>query len=76
MDQGVWKILVDTACAKTVAGEAWLSAAVAYLWERYGYVVDIVPDDEPFRFGPGPVIRSTKAALIPMEWQELALCLG
>ena len=28
----------------------------------------MVPDDEPFRFGPGPTIRSTKALLLPIEW--------
>ena len=32
VEQCVWQVLVDTACAKTVAGEAWLSAVVAYLW--------------------------------------------
>ena len=31
-------------------------------------VMEMVPDDETFRFGPGPMIRSTKALLLPIEW--------
>jgi len=65
---GMWLILVDTACAESVAGEAWLQMATEYLKGRYGYQLQVVEDREPFRFGPGPVIHSSKAALLPMEW--------
>ena len=62
------QILVDTACARTVAGMRWALAVVDYVYETYGYRLEMVDDNEPFRFGLGPTIRSVKALLLPMEW--------
>ena len=31
--------------------------------------IEVVDDDEPPPFGPSPVIRSQKTALIPLEWE-------
>ena len=43
--------LVDTACAKTVAGEDWANKHKAAAAAR-GIDCDEVPEREPFRFGP------------------------
>ena len=63
----VWLMLVDTACAKTVAGMYWAKAAQRYLMDKFAYEGEFVDDDESFRFGPGPVVRSKKALLLPLE---------
>ena len=67
-----WLILVDTAGARSVGGEVWAKGFIAYVKDKFGYDVEIAPDDEPFRFGPGPTIRSTYALLVPMEWEGKA----
>ena len=50
-----------------MAGMQWALALVDHVYKTYGYRLEMVADNEPFRFGPGPTIRSVKA-LPPMEW--------
>ena len=59
--------LVDTACAKSVAGRPWAKDVVARLLLQ-GYIVQTVTEREPFRFGPGRRIWSEEALLIPFSW--------
>ena len=64
----VQQILVDTACAKTVAGEPWAEAICEYYAKQFNHDVERVPEADPFRFGPGPVVRSKYALLVPCCW--------
>ena len=57
--------LSDTACARTVCGEKWLQHHMDRL-EKMGIPVAIVPDEQPFKFGDGPRITSSFAAIIPL----------
>ena len=57
--------LVDTACAKTVAGHSWTQDFLSALNEK-GLPWLKVPESEPFRFGPGPRILSKEAVLFPV----------
>ena len=59
--------LVDTACAKSVCGRPWAEDAVRKC-EDAGVKVTRVPEDEPFRFGPGKRVVSTEAVLLPVVW--------
>ena len=62
-------ILIDTDCAKTVAGEPWAHAITKHFSDNYNYVIDKVVEKEPFRFGPGPRLWSEYALLVPCRRQ-------
>ena len=62
-------ILIDTACAKTVAGEPWAHAVTKHFSENYNYGIEKVVEKEPFRFGLCPRLWSEYALLVPCRWQ-------
>ena len=57
--------LSDTCCAKTVAGQEWVNNHVAKL-EKNGLPFKYVSEREPFRFGGGPKVFSSKAVVFPL----------
>ena len=61
--------LIDTACAKTVAGRAWAEDTKAE-YTRRGIKLVMVPESEPFRFGPGERIWSKEALIVPLYWES------
>ena len=61
--------LLDTACAKSVAGEPWAQAIVPYYARHFNHHIVRVSEAQPFRFGPGPRITSTYALIIPLVWK-------
>ena len=58
----VWLIVVDTACAKSVAGLTWARRLCAYVKRKWGLELDRVKEHEPFRFGLGETIQSRSPA--------------
>eukprot|EP00971_Amphidinium_carterae_P172949 3428437-Amphidinium_carterae.1 len=62
-------VLIDTACAKTVAGAQWLADVQRTFQQKFGYALEEVKEKEPFRFGLADRIFSTRAVLVPMEWR-------
>ena len=62
-------LLLDTACAKSVAGAPWAEQLCKKMAEL-GVEVRRVAESEPFRFGPGNRIKSTYALLIPICWSS------
>ncbi|CAK0872907.1 unnamed protein product [Prorocentrum cordatum] len=64
----VWLIVVDTACAKSVAGLRWYWRLAVYVRKNWGIELETVAEREPYRFGPGKTIYSSQALLLPMEW--------
>jgi len=60
--------LMDTACAKTVAGYDWWSDMQQYIAQHGGYY-RVVAECEPFRFGPGKRVMSTHAVVIAISVQ-------
>ncbi|CAK0869248.1 unnamed protein product [Prorocentrum cordatum] len=64
----VWLIVVDTACAKSVAGLRWYRRLAIYVRKNWGIELETVTEREPYRFGPGKTIYSSQALLLPMEW--------
>ena len=57
--------MCDTCCAKTVAGESWMTRHMRLLWEN-GVDFFAVEEQQAFRFGPGNRIHSSYAVLIPL----------
>ena len=57
--------LSDTCCAKTVAGQEWIASHVAKLKQR-GLPFKYIAEREPFRFGGGPKVFSSKALVFPL----------
>ena len=55
--------LVDTACAKTVAGFDF-AKQLGDLAKQQGFALERVDEAEPFRFGPGKRILSSGALLV------------
>ena len=49
--------VIDTACARTLAGTRWFTKFEVEL-KKHATPVELVPDNETFRFGPGAVKRS------------------
>ena len=68
------KGMIDTACAKTVAGETWADEVMAYC-EAEGLPYRKVDESEPFRFGPGAKIWSEYDLIIPILWSSTTLLL-
>ena len=66
--------LIDTACAKTVAGDAWAGAVTEYC-DAEGLPYWKVEESEPFRFGPGVKIWSKYALIIPLLWGKTPILL-
>ena len=62
-------LIVDTACARSVAGRAWYDLMAQWLREAHDYQIERVDDNEAFRFGPGAPVHSSFAILLPVEWQ-------
>ena len=58
---------VDTACAKSVVGSSAASLLLEHCQEVQ-WPCEEVPDHEPFRFGPGKRIWSTKALVFAVTW--------
>ena len=54
--------VIDTACALTLAGTRWFEKFEVEL-TKYGTPVEVVHDNETFRFGPGAVKKSSRAAI-------------
>ena len=52
--------VIDTACARTLAGTRWFEKFEVEL-ERHATPVEVEPDNETFRFGPGAVKKSSRA---------------
>ena len=67
-------VLVDTACAKTVAGRPWADK-IREIYEQRGAVLKQIPESEPFRFGPGRRILSRCALLVPCSLGGVTLVL-
>lgn len=57
--------LADTCCARTVAGLSWVEHHLEQLAER-GMPFQMLPDDQPFRFGDGPRVTPLWAAIFPI----------
>ena len=57
--------LSDTCCARSVAGEKWMSQHVKHVHDQ-GLDAFVVPEKRPFRFGAGPRIYSTYSIVMPL----------
>ena len=57
--------VIDTACARTLAGARWLEEFEVEL-KRHATLVEVLPDNETFRFGPGAVKKSSRAVIFPV----------
>ena len=64
--------LVDTACAKAVAGQPW-AEEIKQEYSKKGILYEIIDESEAFRFGPGSSIYSTYALLLPVALGKLQL---
>jgi hypothetical protein len=64
----------DTACAKSVVGKDNADSVVEFCKQNQ-WPYELVPDKEPFRFGPGKRIWSTDALLIAMIWGNATIVL-
>ena len=56
-------MLVDTACARSVAGDDWYLSYTEAMSEL-GWPVPTVAEAQPFKFGPGEKILSAKVILV------------
>ena len=54
--------MIDTVCARTLAGTRWFEKFEVEL-KRHATTVEVVPDNETFRFGPGTVKKSSRALI-------------
>ena len=59
--------LIDTACARTLAGTRWFEKFEDEL-KRHATTVEVVPDNETFRFGPWAVKKSSRAIISLWLW--------
>ena len=57
--------VIDTACVRTLAGTRWFEKFEVEL-KKHATTVEVVPDNETFRFGPGAVKESSLSFLITM----------
>ena len=65
--------IIDTACAKTVAGMKWYEDYAQHAKTK-GHTVRTIPERESFKFGPGKQIFSEFAVVIPVQVEGLAYC--
>ena len=61
--------LTDTACARSVAGQAWADAALNFM-VAHGVSFYVVDDRQPFRFGDGPRTQARYALVVPVTMNE------
>lgn len=61
--------LTDTACARSVAGQAWADAALNYM-VAHGVSFYVVDDWQPFRFGDGPRTQARYALVVPVAMTD------
>ena len=54
--------VIDTACARTLAGTRWFEKFEVEL-KRHATLVEVVPDSETIRFGLGSVKKSSRAVI-------------
>ena len=54
--------MIDTACARTLAGTRWLEKFEVEL-KNHATTVEVVPDSETFRFSSGAVKKSSRAVI-------------
>ena len=54
--------VIDTACARTLAGTRWFEKFEVEL-KKHATPVGAVHDNETFRFGPGAVTKSSRAVI-------------
>ena len=54
--------MIGTAWARTLAGTRWFENFEVEL-KRHATPVEVVPDNETFRFGPGAVKKSSRAVI-------------
>ena len=59
--QNPMKVLIDTACAKSVMGEPFAREYTKFMADQYGHDVVRVAEKEPFRFGPTRTVYSACA---------------
>ena len=57
--------VIDTACARTLVGTRWF-VKFEIERKRHASPVEVVPDKETFRFGPGAVKKSSRAVIFPV----------
>ena len=54
--------VIDTSCARTLAGTRWFEQFEVEL-NKHATLVEVVPDNETFRFGLGIVKKSSRAVI-------------
>ena len=54
--------VINTACARTFTGTRWFENFEVEL-KRHATPVEVVPDNDTFRFGPGAVRKSSRAVI-------------
>ena len=57
--------VIDTACARTLAGTRWFENFDVEL-KRHATHVEVVLESETFRFGPGASKKSSRAVIFPV----------
>ena len=57
--------VIGTACGRTVAGTRWFEKIAVEL-KKHATTVEVVPNNETFRFGPGAVKMSSRAVIFPV----------
>ena len=63
-------LLVGTDCAKSVGGIEWAKQFTQRYFLIYSYKIEWIAEDEPFRFGLGPLVKSRYAVIIPLLWHS------
>ena len=63
-----YKLIVDTACPKTVTGRPWMDAFIA---SKGDVKVSLEKEDEKFRFGPSQVYKSKENYTIEVNIGDL-----
>jgi len=63
-------ILVDTACARSVAGRKWYDAYRTELKRRYDIEPTVVKERHAFRFGPHGKLYSAFAVMVVVEMEK------
>ena len=58
--------VIDAACARTLTGTRWFEKFEVEL-KRQATTLEVVPDNESFRFGPGAVKKSSRAVIFPVS---------
>ena len=59
--------VIDAACARTLVGSRWFEGFEVEL-KRSESPVEVVPDNETFRLGLGPVKQFSRAVIFQLLW--------